>query len=95
MCCFAAALWFFGPRVGLLIYWLLPYGQARIQSAYNWWLIPLLGLIFLPWTTLVYIIVTPVHGLGWLWIGLAVIADFIGYRGAYRTRRDVPGYNGP
>jgi hypothetical protein len=32
------------------------------------WIWPLLGLIFLPWTTLMYVIVFPVIGLDWLWL---------------------------
>ena len=95
MCCFAAGLLFFGPRLALLIYWLLPSGQARMELVYNSWLLPLLGLIFLPWTTLVYILVYPLHGWGWLGIGVAVAADLAAYGSGYRTRRDIPGYPGP
>ena len=35
----------------------------------------LLGLIFLPWTTLMFVIIFPIVGFDWLWIGLALMAD--------------------
>jgi hypothetical protein len=52
MCCFLVALFAFGPRLAFLIYWLLQ--PAYISSVFNTWIWPLLGLIFLPWTTLMY-----------------------------------------
>ena len=57
-------------------------------------LLPLLGLIFLPWTLLMYLIVFPggVVGFDWLILGLGLLADIAGYSGGYRQRRDVPYY---
>ena len=95
MCCFFASMLFFGPRLAFLVYWLLPIGRLRIFAAFNTWIWPLLGLIFLPWTTLMYVIVFPVIGLDWLWIGLAVVADIASYGGGAYNRRQVPGYSGP
>ncbi len=31
MCCFFLVLMFLGPRVGLLVFWLFPYGQAMMR----------------------------------------------------------------
>jgi hypothetical protein len=87
---------FFGPRLAFLLYWLLPYGQLKINAAFSGWFWPLLGLIFLPWTTLMYVLVFP-GGLVWFdWIllGLALLADIAGYAGGYRERRSVPYYPG-
>jgi len=50
----------------------------------------LLGSIFLPWTTLMYVIVAPmgVIGFDWLWLGLAFIADLASYGGGGWGNRD-------
>ncbi len=44
------------------------------------WLLPLLGILFLPLTTLVYVLVSAlsgsdVTGWGWLWVVLAFLLD--------------------
>ncbi len=55
MCCIFTTLLFFGPRLAFLIYWLI--WPTRVYAVLDTWIIPLLGLIFLPWTTLMYVIV--------------------------------------
>ena len=95
MCCFFTTLLFFGPRLAFLIYWLLPFGRIKIFAAFNTWIWPLLGLIFLPWTTLMYVIIWTPGGLvafDWVWLGLALAADIAGYVGGARNRQRVPGY---
>jgi hypothetical protein len=47
------------------------------------WLMGILGLIFGPWTILMYTIVFPLKGFDWVWIGLAVGADIVTYTGGY------------
>jgi hypothetical protein len=86
---------FFGPRLAFLTYWLIPYGYVKVNAAFNGWFWPLLGLIFLPWTTLMYVIVFPIVGFDWLWLGLAFLADVSSYGGGAYNRRRVPGYTGP
>jgi hypothetical protein len=59
------------------------------------WLWPLLGIIFLPFTTLMYILLwspTGLTGWDWLWIVLAVVLDLghYGYTG-YTNRQALPG----
>jgi uncharacterized RDD family membrane protein YckC len=95
MCCFFATLFFFGPRLAFLIYWLIPFGRLRIATAFNTWIWPLLGLIFVPWTTLMYTIVFPVVGFDWVWIGLAFLADIASYGAGAARRRDASFYRGP
>ncbi len=94
MCCFATALIFFGPRLGFLVYWLLlPVRVTAAFSNFNLpWLVGILGLVFAPWTTLMYVIVFPLNGFDWIWIGLGIAADIFSYAGGYRNRRRVPGY---
>lgn len=95
MCCFFMSLLFIGPRFAFLIYWLIPYGRAQINLAFNSFIIPLLGLIFLPWTTLMWTFVYGVNGMvgfDWVWIGLALVADIATYMGGAYKRRAVPYY---
>jgi hypothetical protein len=91
MCCFFATLVFLGPRFAFLVYWLFLPG--KVNAAFNTWIWPLLGLIFLPWATLMYVIVFPINNLDWLWIGLAVFFDIAWYAGGAGRKR-VPGYTG-
>lgn len=56
------------------------------------WLLPLLGLLFLPITALVYVLVwvpgVGVTGWSWLWVALAVLIDLGTHSaGAYSSRR--------
>jgi hypothetical protein len=95
MCCFFTVLLFLGPRAGILIWWLI--NPLLWQGTFSSFLWPLLGFIFLPWTTLMYVIVAPlgsgVVGFDWVWLGLAVLADIGMYAGGgYGNRDRVPGY---
>jgi len=82
MCCFASILLFLGPRAGILVWWLLnPTRWERMFSSFFW---PFLGFIFLPWTTLMYVGVGlgGLRGFDWIWMGLALVADFAQYAGS-------------
>ena len=95
MCCFFATLWFLGPRFAFLIFWLIPWGRLKVMAAFNGWFWPLLGLIFLPWTMLMYVLIYPIIGFDWLWLGLAVVADISAYVTGAARRRDASFYRGP
>jgi hypothetical protein len=86
---------FLGPRAGILVWWLLQ--PARWQAAFNQFsfIVPLLGFIFVPWMTLMYVLVSPggVTGFDWVWLGLGLFADIAWWSGA-AARRRVPGYTG-
>ncbi len=65
------------PRFALLIFWLArPDRMDLIFTSFVW---PVLGIIFLPFTTLVYVLLwqpaTGVTGWDWWWIALAVALD--------------------
>ena len=94
MCCFFTALVFFGPRLGFLVYWLLvPLKVSAAFAQFNLpFLVGLLGLIFAPWTALMYVVVFPLNGWDWLWIGLGIAADIASYVGSYHNRKQVPYY---
>jgi hypothetical protein len=97
MCCFLATLLFFGPRLAFLIYWLIaPFRVNLAFVGFNLpFLIGILGLIFLPWTILMYVIVFPLDSYDWIWMGLAIAADVLGYISSYQNRQKVPYYQGP
>jgi hypothetical protein len=64
-------------RLALLVVWL---STALVQRAFHGgWILPLLGLIFLPITTLTYVLVYYISGSvtswGWLFVVLAFILD--------------------
>jgi hypothetical protein len=65
------------PRLGLLIMWLFTDWIAVVFGGN--WLWPLLGFVFLPFTTLIYVFVSlPPGGVtfgGWLLVGLVVVVD--------------------
>lgn len=91
MCCLFTTLLFLGPRAGILIWWLLD--SVRWQLAFNSFIWAMLGFLFLPWTTLMYVIVFPggITGFDWVWLGLAVLSDIGMYAGGgYGNRDRIP-----
>ena len=87
MCCFFTTLVLFGPRFAVLIWWLIR--PVYYNLVFNTWIWPLLGIIFLPWTTLMYLILGggPLIGFDWVWMVLALLADLGSYGGgAYGNR---------
>lgn len=90
MCCFFTVLIFLGPRIAGIVWWLLQ--PARwVGIAFSSALWPILGLIFLPWATLMYVAVSPggVNGiLEWGFLILAIIIDLAAYGGGGFGNRD-------
>jgi hypothetical protein len=98
MCCAFLSLVLLGPRIFNAIWWVVRPGLW--QSAFNswpviWWLWPILGIVVLPWTTMMYVIVSPggVIGGDWIWISLMLVADIVSYTGGAGRKR-IPGYQG-
>jgi hypothetical protein len=64
------------PRLALFLLWAF---TNYVDRAFAGWFLPLLGLIFLPWTTLLYVLIDvapgPIHVAGWIVIALGVIID--------------------
>ncbi len=94
MCCFAALLLLAGPRVAIVFWWIVDFN--RWENAFDTWIWPLLGFIFLPWTTLMFVIVAPfgnVRDWDWVWLGLAFVVDLVSYSGGgYQGRTRYPAY---
>lgn len=86
MCCFLSAMFLIGPRAAIVVWWFAQ--PARFMATFSSWWWPALGLVFLPWVTLTYVLVAPggVIGLDWLWLALALLVDVGGAGGAYRGR---------
>ena len=89
MCCLALTAGFIGPRVALLLWWIID--DNRVDLAFGSWVWPVLGVIFLPWTTLAYLVVwSPVVGVdGWEWIivALGFVLDLATYSSRMATSR--------
>lgn len=90
MCCFFTTLVFLGPRLALGVWMLMR--PLRFAAAFNSWIITVVGIIFLPWTTLAYAIlwkpVVGLVGLDWVFLGLAFLADLAAYGGGAYGNRD-------
>ena len=86
MCCIVAIGALIGPRVAIIAWWLLD--PARWALAFSSALLPILGFLLLPWTTLVYVWVAPggIDTLGLIFLILAVLVDLGAYGGGYRSR---------
>jgi len=93
MGCFPALL----ARVALLAAWILtPLVGRAFHGGIGGWLLPLLGIIFLPVTTLAYVVVyalgNGVTGWAWLWVVLAFLFDVAMHSSAANTNRHrLPG----
>jgi hypothetical protein len=64
-------------RVALLVIW---FTTPLVNRAFGgYWIVPLLGVLLLPLTTLTYVIVFTlagsVTGLNWLWVAGALLLD--------------------
>ena len=93
-CLFAMVAGMF-PRLGTFIVWLAR--PTMFSAAFSGsWLWPILGIIFLPFTTLMYVILwsaTGLTGWDWFWLVLAVGIDVMHYSStAYSNRNQIPGY---
>ncbi len=98
MCCLFTTLLLLGPRFVNIIWWIAQptrwVGSTNL-SAFTSWIWPALGIVFLPWTTLMYVLLAPagISGLTWIWIGLAVVADIASYTGGAYGNRKRLGYS--
>jgi hypothetical protein len=84
-------------RIMLLFYWLAR--PVQVNAALGGWFLTCLGLIFLPFATLMYVLLwSPggLQGLDWLWVILAGVLDIANIATAGYTNRDrIPaGYPG-
>ena len=80
MCCLALSAGFIGPRFALLAWWIF---GTKVDAAFSSFFWPFLGLLFLPWTTIAYVLawgpIDDVSGWGWLLVALGFAADVATY----------------
>jgi hypothetical protein len=90
MCCFITALMLFGPRLAILVWYIVR--PMYVNGAFDQFIWGFLGWLLLPWSTLMYIVIYPggIVGFDWILLGLGVFADIAGYIGGYRERARVP-----
>ena len=95
--CFTALVSTFS-RIMLLCVWLAR--PALMNAAFSTFIIPCLGFLILPFTTLMYVLLwspgVGIQGLDWLWLIIAVVLDIasIGAAGAANRNRIPAGYPG-
>ena len=91
MPCLFALIALISPRLGIIVLWAF---TNYVQRTFDTWFWPLLGLIFLPWTTLMYLLVSaPVREIsfwGWLFVGLGFLLDVSALAQGFANRRSVP-----
>ena len=100
MCCFTTIFLVLISRIGIVVWWLqnplsrnLPFEKWVLPSGLTFpaWLWMVLGGIFVPWTTLAYLIFFPggIVGYEWLVLGIALVIDLAGHGGTYRQRNRI------
>lgn len=79
MCCFFTSLVLVGPRLGILVWWLID--PLRWESSFDSFFWPMIGFIFAPWTTLAYVAVAPggVVGFDWFILAFGIMGDIASY----------------
>ena len=87
--CFFLILLAISPRIAAVTWWI--FRPERWDSAFSSWLWPVVGIVFLPWTTIMWVTVAPfgnVSGTDWLWLGLGFMADVVSHASSgYGGRR--------
>ena len=89
MCLFLTML-FAGPRIAILFWWL--FNPSLFSDAFNSIAWPILGVIFMPWTTLMYVIAyswgsSDFGGGDWVLLAFGVLLDLLSYAGGGADRR--------
>ena len=83
--CFVVLLASAFPRLALAVTWIF---TDRVDIAFDGWVLPLAGLIFLPYTTFFYVLafapIAGVTGFGWFLVVLGFLLDVSSYAGSGR-----------
>mgnify|MGYP006319977037 CR=1 FL=1 len=90
MGCLFALIIMLSPRFGIVLLWAFTNIVGRV---YNGWFVPLLGLLFAPWTTLFYMMVASTGQVnlgGWIFVGIGLLMDMANYSQSYVYRAQVP-----
>ena len=80
------------PRLILILAWIF---GSRWDLVWDGnWIVPLLGIIALPYTTIMYVLVwssAGLHGFDWVWLALGVMLDIMKWSQIARNREGIPG----
>ena len=92
-CCLLALVGSFFPRVALALMWIF---TNYVDRAFSGFLLPLVGLIFLPFTTIMFCLVySPaahgVIGANWIWVALGLLLDIMSYSSGRHGQRQRSG----
>jgi hypothetical protein len=90
MGCLFALIGGLAPRFAFFIYWIMR--PAQVDAAFDTFIFPFLGIIFLPLATLLYAVLWTVGGLSgwaWFWVVLAAILDLSHSAVAAANRREL------
>ena len=83
--CFVVLLGSAFPRLALVITWIF---TDRVDVAFDGWILPLAGLIFLPYTTFFFVLayapIAGVTGIGWFLVLLGFLLDVSSYASSGR-----------
>ena len=82
------------PRTMLVVFWLAR--PDRVDEVFSTWVWPVLGIIFLPFATLMYLLLyrpgVGVTGGDWAWVALAGALDVVHWGfGAAQRRQSYQG----
>ena len=74
---FFLAMMAFWPRLWIVAYWI--FGNS-LDHAYSSWIVPAIGFVILPWTTVLYAWMWAIgtdgaHGWEWIVIGVGLLSD--------------------
>ena len=90
MPCLIAIFALIGPRIALIFTAIF---SDMISRAIDSWFVAVLGFLFVPWTTLAYVVMydvgspaRQVEGIEWFLVGLAFVADVMSYVGGRWAR---------
>ena len=84
--CLVLVLGFLGPRIAFLVYW-LAYPTKTMLAFNDMWIVPVLGVVLLPWTSLAWVLLWPIGGFSWILIAGAFALDIATYFGRAAQHR--------
>ena len=88
MGCLFALVAAFTPRLALIVLWIW---TNLVDRAFSTFIVPLIGLLILPYATLFYVLAwSPVNGVsgwGWFFVILGGLMDIGHWTGGYATGR--------
>jgi hypothetical protein len=86
--CLFAILAAASPRIAFILLWIFtPVVNTVFMGNWLW---PLLGVIFVPFTILLYVLVNPTNIWQWLIVLMGLLLDVRQYADAYENRNRVP-----